>query len=116
MSKVRFFTDEDVFTAIAPALRKAGYDAVSALEVGRLGESDESHLAYAAGQGRVFFTFNAGDFVALHGRWLARGQSHSGIVVSNQRSIGDCLRRLLHLASVCDADSMLDRLEFLSDW
>lgn len=43
-------------------------------------------------------------------------QHHAGIIVSFQRPIGDMLRRLLHLANVLDADTMLDRLEFLSDW
>ena len=53
MSAVRLFTDEDVYAAIASALRKADVDAVSTPEAGRLGESDESQLVYAAGEGRV---------------------------------------------------------------
>ena len=40
MSAVAIFTDEDVYAAVAPALRKAGLDAVSTHEVGRRGESD----------------------------------------------------------------------------
>jgi hypothetical protein len=39
MGKPAFFTDEDVYAAVAVALRKAGLDAVSTLEAGRLGES-----------------------------------------------------------------------------
>jgi hypothetical protein len=48
MSGPRFFTDEDVYGAVAPALRKAGFDAVSTPEARRLGESDESQLTWAA--------------------------------------------------------------------
>jgi len=34
MTPIRFFTDEDVYGAIAPALRTAGFDAVSTPEFG----------------------------------------------------------------------------------
>ena len=59
MSKPAFFTDEDIYAAVAVALRKAGLDAVSTPEAGRLGESDDSQLAWAADQGRVLVTFNS---------------------------------------------------------
>lgn len=116
MTQVRFFTDEDMYGAIAPALRLAGIDAVSSPEVGRLGELDEAQLEWATSEGRVFVTFNVGHFLAHHTNWLRLGKSHAGIVVSAQRPIGDLLRRLLHLAATLDADGMRDRLEFLSDW
>ena len=53
MSKPAFFTDEDIYAAVAVALRKAGLDAVSTPEAGRLGESDDSQLAWATHQGRT---------------------------------------------------------------
>ena len=40
--KLRLFFDEDVHAVLAPALRKRGYAAVTALEEKRLGLSDES--------------------------------------------------------------------------
>ena len=116
MSAIRFFTDEDVYGIIAAALRRASFDAISTPEAGRLRESDESQLLWAAGQGYVFVTFNVGHFAARHAEWLRRGKHHAGIVVSQQRPVGDVLRRLLHLANTLDADAMCDRLEFLSDW
>lgn len=116
MSKPTFFTDEDVYAAVAAGLRKAGLDAVSTPEAGRLGESDESQLAWAAGQGRVLVTFNVAHFSALHSTWIAVGRHHAGIVVSSQRPIGDMLRRLLHLAGTLDSTAMQDRLKFLVDW
>ena len=45
---VRYFTEEDVYGGTVVALRKAGFDAVSPAEVGRLGESDDSQLQWAA--------------------------------------------------------------------
>lgn len=46
MTQVRFFTDEDVYGAISVALRKAGIDAISTPEAGRLGETDEAQLEW----------------------------------------------------------------------
>ena len=116
MSALRLFTDEDVYGAVAPALRKAGLDAVSTPEAGRLGESDESQLAYAASEGRVLLSFNVDHFAALHSAWLTPGRRHAGIVVSSQRPIGELLRRVLNLAGTLSAEAMEDRLEYLGDW
>jgi hypothetical protein len=116
MNPIRLFTDEDMYGAIAPALRQVGFDATSTPEAGRLGALDEDQLVWAAGEGRALVTFNVGDFAALHADWLATGKRHAGIIVSSQLTIGDVLRRLVGLASALDADAMLDRLEFLSDW
>lgn len=111
MSAPRLLTDEDVYAAVAPALRKAGLDAVSTPELGRRGESDESQLLYAASQGRVLLTFNVAHFAALHATWIGQGRRHAGIVVSSQRPIGDLLRRTLHLAGTLSAETLRDRLE-----
>jgi hypothetical protein len=114
--KPSFFTDEDVFSAVAPALRAAGSDAVSTTEANRLGETDESQLEWAATNGRVLVTFNVSDFARLHAEWLASGRHHAGIVVSEQRPVGDTIRRILRLAAAVDAASFQDRLEYLSSW
>ncbi len=116
MAKVRLLTDEDVYGAIAPALRKAGFDAVSTPESGRRAESDESQFNWAQSEGRAVVTFNVAHFAALHSEWLQQGRHHAGVIVSSQRPIGDLLRRLVHLANSLDADAMQDRLEFLSNW
>jgi hypothetical protein len=116
VTPIRFFTDEDVYGGIATALRSRGFDAVSSPEAGRLGESDEHQLHWAAVNSRTIVTFNVAHFAALHGHWLQHGQHHAGIVVSNQRAFGDLLHRLLNLAATLDAPAMHDRLEFLSDW
>ena len=116
MAAIRFFTDEDVYGAVVAALRRARIDARSTPEVGRRGQSDESQLEWASAEGRVLVTFNVAHFARLHATWLQQGRHHAGIVVSNQRSIGDAIRRLLHIAGSLDAESMHDRLEFLGDW
>ena len=116
MAAIRFFTDEDVYRAVTVALRRAGLDAVSTSEAGRLGQSDESQLQWATNEGRVIVTFNVAHFTKLHARRMRQNRHHAGIVVSSQRSIGDVVRRLLHLAGTLDAEAMKNRLEFLSDW
>ena len=116
MSAIRFFTDEDVYGDVAPALRRVGIDAMSTPEADRLSKSDDSQLELTAGENRVIVTFNVGHFARLHSQWLSEGRHHAGIVVSQQRLIGDTIRRLRHLAESLDADAMRDRLEFLGDW
>jgi hypothetical protein len=116
MSAARFFTDEDVYAAVALALRRAGIDAVSTAEVRRLGQSDESQLLWASAEGRAVVTFNVAHFAALHRAWLKADRHHAGIVLSSQRPIGDVVRRLSRLAAALDRESLCDRLEFLGDW
>lgn len=106
MSQLRFFLDEDVYAAVAVALRRAGVDAVSTPEAGRLGESDESQLSWATAAGRAIVTFNVAHFARLHAECLQQGRDHAGIVVSAQRPVGETLRRLLALANAIDGDRM----------
>lgn len=116
MTAPRVFTDEDVYASLAPALRQAGIDALSTREAGRLRLADEAQLQFATEQGRTIVTFNVAHFAALHAQWISVRRSHAGIIVSSQRPIGDLLRRLVRLASQLDAASLIDRIEYLSDW
>ena len=110
--KLRLFFDEDVHGGLASALRKRGYDAVHAFEVGRLGISDESQLAFAASDSRCLVTFNVGDFVQLH-IWIGKNREHAGLIVSKQLPIGEALRRLLVLLQPEEASSMRGQVRFL---
>jgi uncharacterized protein with PIN domain len=116
VTQVRFFTDEDMYGVLASLLRAAGFDAISTPEAGRLGVSDTEQLEWAAQEGRVLASFNVADFARLHHEWMSQGLSHSGMVVSQQRPIGDALQRLLHLGQSLNSDDMRDRLEYLSNW
>jgi hypothetical protein len=116
MSAIQVFTNEDVFGNLAHQLRTKGLDAVSTPESSRLRFPDESRLEWSTSQGRVLFSFNVRDFARIHHEVLARGESHSGIVVSKRFPVGIVVLRLLHLAETLDAEGMIDRLEFLSDW
>lgn len=116
MTLIRFYTDEDVHGVVAPQLRAAGFDAVSASEVNRLEEPDDAQLDWSAQQGRVIVSFNVGDFVRLHCAWMKQGRNHPGIIVSRQFVAGETIRRLLRLSGSLSGDEMVNRLEFLSNW
>ncbi len=44
---IRLYLDENVPVVIAPQLRRKGIDVVTVRDLGRLGDSDENHLARA---------------------------------------------------------------------
>jgi hypothetical protein len=60
---IGLYTDEDVTTALAPALRRRGYHAQSTVEAGNIEASDEAQLVYAAEQGLALLTYNAEHFI-----------------------------------------------------
>jgi Domain of unknown function (DUF5615) len=116
MSAVRLYIDEDAMDRrLVEALRSRGVDLTTAGETATTGFSDEAQLILATAQGRVFYTFNVGDFCQLHGQFLAAGRDHAGIVVSSQDyAIGDQMRRILQLMAARSAELMVNQLVFLS--
>lgn len=116
MEPIKYFTDEDVHGQVAVQLRASGFDAISTPEANRLGQGDPDQLEWAAHEGRVLVTFNVSDFARLHHEWTAQSHHHSGVIVSQQRPLGDLIRRLLALGHSLNANEMSDRLEYLGNW
>ena len=119
MSRIRLYFDEDAMQhALVAALHARRVDVVTALDCGRVGRSDEEHLRQASSDGRVLYSFNIKDYSLLHEQWIAGGREHSGIILAFQQrySIGEQLRRLLHLLNRKSAAEMLSRIEYLSHW
>ena len=115
--RFRLYLDEDTISrALISGLRASNVDVLTAQEVGAIGTSDETQLALATSERRVIFTFNTRDFVQLHTRAIRDGQSHAGIIVSDQLQVGVILRRLLRLLDARSAADMQNWLEFLSNW
>ncbi|HMV49563.1 MAG TPA: DUF5615 family PIN-like protein [Blastocatellia bacterium] len=112
--------DEDTQKGLVQALRGRGIDVVVAWEVGMRQHDDEAQLALATSLGRVLYGCNVKDYFRIHGKWLAQGKSHAGIVLVKQQtypvSVRQELRRLLRLMTVKSANEMTDQIEFLSDW
>lgn len=106
---VRFFLDEHIGRVVVRALRQRGVDAETTADLGRLGETDESHLAFAVATGRVIVTQDA-DFLRLH----AEGRPHAGIAYVAQRATSRRIMDGLFLIhAVLTADQMSGHVEFL---
>ncbi len=107
--RIKLYTDEHIPRAVVRGLRERGVDTLTVSEAGMLGASDEEHLAFARGEGRVLFTQDD-DFLRLH----ASGAEHSGIVYARQPTvIGDMIYGLVLVVEVLDSEEMKDHLEFL---
>lgn len=113
---IKLYLNEDVHTKLAKALRQRGFDAITTVEAGMLGTTDEEQLALAVSQGRVILTFNRGDYARLHKQYAEHGWKHCGIIVSEQHPIGELLRRMLNLLMSLSVQDMRNRLEYLSQW
>lgn len=76
------YVDEDsVAACLIAALRRGGIDVLSALELGRLGLTDEDQLHFATEQQRPILTRNYVDFARIHKRWAVAGIEHNGILI-----------------------------------
>jgi Domain of unknown function (DUF5615) len=116
MSIIRLYLDEDAMNRrLVEALRGRGVDLTTPGETITTGLSDEQQLILAHSQGRVFYTFNVGDFCQLHSQFLMDEREHAGIVISSQDyPVGEQMRRLLNLIANRSAESMANQLVFLS--
>jgi uncharacterized protein with PIN domain len=78
--------DEDSMDQrLAQALRARGVDVQTALDADMVERADEDHLAHAAEQDRVLYSFNVEDFYRLHTRFLEQGRTHAGVVLAQQQ-------------------------------
>jgi hypothetical protein len=99
-------------------LRSRGIDVVTAADARMIRRKDEEHLSWAAGQGRVLYSFNVGDYHEIHTQWIATGRDHAGIILAQQKrySTGEQVRRLLRLIGSLTGEAMCNREEFLGRW
>jgi len=104
--------------AVLRGLRRNGIDVLTVHDADKRGLEDEEQLVFAAAEGRVVYSANVPDFSRLHAEWQRAGDHHAGIVVLSHQDtpIGVQIRALTRLAVTLDADTMRDRIEFLSDW
>jgi hypothetical protein len=116
---VKIYVDEDAMDSdLVTALRSRGVTVITALDAGLIEKPDEEHLAFAARNGCVVYTFNVADFYRLHGLWVKAGREHAGMILAPQQhfSVGEQLRRLLRLRAAVSSDRMRSHVEFLSNW
>src|SRR5207249_10807957 len=86
LMKIRLYLDEDAMDGnLVWALRIRGLDVVTALDSGLIHAPDAKHLEYASLDGRTLYSFNVGDYMALHTAYLTAGQTHAGLILSHQQ-------------------------------
>jgi predicted nuclease of predicted toxin-antitoxin system len=98
----RLLLDEDMYGALANALRERGIGAVRVQEMGTSGDEDSDQLALAVRLERTFVTFNRGDYTELHCDYMETDRHHYGILTCPQVPIGEVLRRLLKTLDAYD--------------
>lgn len=103
---------------LVAALRARSVNVTTALDAGLIERSDEEHLVYAAENGRALYTFNVSDFCRLHRQWVTVGREHAGMILAPQQrfSVGEQLRRILHLRAAVGREHIRNRAEFLANW
>lgn len=114
--QIRLYVDEDAMAwALVRGRLARGVEDTSVLDANMPEGDDMAQLEHATQQGRVHYTFNVRHFCHLHAQYMAQGKDHAGIiVVSRQRySVGEQIRRLLHLISMKSAEEVGNSLQFL---
>lgn len=87
MSALRLYLDEDSMDGdLVASLRLRGIDVRTASEDAMLACSDATQLRWSSMEGRILYSYNVGDFYALHTTFLRRGERHAGIVLARQRT------------------------------
>ena len=113
-----YFDEDSVNRALIRALLARGMDVTNAIDSGHAGLADRKQLEHATADGRVLFTYNVGDFFALHTQFRQDGRSHAGLILAVQQRhpVGEQMRRILRMNRERSSDDMRDQVEFLNAW
>ena len=116
MTRPRLHLDADTsIKALHKALRERGHDVTRTPTAWMpLDADDRTQLLGATAQGRILFTFNISDFLALAKTY----PEHHGILLATQnrwtlRELVDTLDRML---SETDTDDWIGQVRWLNDW
>lgn len=117
---IRLFCDHDSLnSAVIESLAVRGFDVLRTSDVGLERASDHEVLAFATRELRTIYTANTRDYAALHSATLARGATHSGIVVRTRQSLSANaqIRALTNVAERFPlAEHRKDQLFFLENF
>jgi Domain of unknown function (DUF5615) len=116
--KPRVYLDEDISSLLGPLCRDAGFDVISAREIGAVGETDRQQLARAVADGRALFTFNFHDFDAIAREEAVASRDHAGIIVSyhqySTNEIGQLARALISFLERHSAEDLRNAYRVLT--
>jgi len=113
---IQLYTDEDVTTALAIALRERGFVAQTTIEANMVEQDDDLQLAYATARDMAIMTRNEKDFAVIAKKWAAGGREHAGIIISERFSrsqFGELLRQTLQLLDTVTADELRNAFVYL---
>ncbi len=117
---IALYTDEDITSELAPALRERGFEAQSAAEAELLRADDAQQLAYAAAHDLTRLTCNASHFLMLARQSAAAGRSHPGIIISaeqySRRRFSELLRLTLRVMNTLTADEIRNAVVYLQQF
>ncbi len=117
---IALYTDEDVTSELAPAVRARGFVAQSATEATLLNTDDAAQLAYATQHGMAILTYNARDFLILARQYAEAGFAHAGIIISSEQysrhQFGELLRLVLRLLNTLTAEELHNRVVYLQQF
>ena len=116
MAEAKLHLDADTAVrALAKSLRERGHDITHTLiDWMPFDASDEMQLLRATARGRILFTFNIRDFVAL----AKQHPRHAGIVLAAQRtwSISFMITALDTLLSETTDEEWIGQVRWLNEW
>ena len=116
MAAIKIYLDEDVHTFIAQALRLRGWEALTTEEAQRRGTDDPDQISFATSNEYAILTYNVKDFPRLHYEIVARGDTHSGIIVGTREDPRRNVHALLNILSSLSAEDLNDELVYLNNW
>lgn len=116
MTSVKLYLDEDVDPLLAKVLHNREHDVITTQEANMLSSPDDAQFAFAISQERAFFTHNVKHFVKIAERYAASGESHFGIIVSDQVPFKELLKRTLRLLNRHTAETIQQQLIWLHDF
>lgn len=82
---LRVYLDEDVDVLLARLLTARGFDCLTAVQAGQLGQSDMVHLETATQEGRILISHDRRDFEQLARLWWEQEKEHAGILLAVRR-------------------------------
>jgi hypothetical protein len=116
MPKPKLHLDADAsIKALHAALVSRGHDVTrTPTEWIARDADDETQLLAATAQGRVIFTFNVRDFIALARRY----PRHGGIVLAAQSkwTLPELIEALDRMLSETEAEEWVGQVRWLNDW
>jgi predicted nuclease of predicted toxin-antitoxin system len=115
----RLYLDEDTIPGLARLLRDAGYDVVSAHDIGALRITDDDQLAIATSQQRAIISSNHHDFRRIAIECAANGIEHWGIVLVygqyRRNALGAAFRAVARFLDDADAEALRNTTHVLDD-